>query len=220
MGLKYPNHVLASHINMIRCTPPTFTSNPILAIQHAITPYTDDEKGRLARSGWFADEGFGYNKQQSTKPQTIGFALQDSPVALLAWIYEKLHDWTDAYPWTDNEILKWISIYWFSTAGPAASVRIYYEAIHAPPGILGRKEATEYVPKVQLGIAHFPKDLTPVPKLWTKTMGPVVFESEQKSGGHFAAWEKPEAIVTDLRTMFGKGGPCFNIVHGSSGYSD
>lgn len=73
----------------------------------------------------------GYFNEQSTKPQTIGYALADSPVALLAWIYEKLHDWTDDYPWTEDEILTWVSIYWFSTAGPAASVRIYYEASHS-----------------------------------------------------------------------------------------
>lgn len=67
---------------------------------------------------------------QSTQPQPIGFALGDSPVGLLAWMDEKLHDWTDAYPWTDDEIPTWVSIYWFSSAGPAASIRIYYEAQH------------------------------------------------------------------------------------------
>lgn len=90
----------------------------------------------------------GYFHAQSTKPQTIGYALADSPVALLTWIYEKLHDWTDDYPWTDDEILTWVSIYWFSTAGPAASVRIYYEAAHSAQFRIGAGE--KWVPHVKL----------------------------------------------------------------------
>jgi hypothetical protein len=83
---------------------PSFLKNPLLAAEAALRPLTDREKQGVARGEWFDQEGFGYNLQQSTKPQTLGYALADSPVALLAWIYEKLHDWTDAYPWTDEEI--------------------------------------------------------------------------------------------------------------------
>ena len=128
MGLMYPDHVKASHVNMHRALAPKWTKNPWQAFQHAIRPYNEQEKKGFERSRWFANEGSGYNVEQRTKPQTIGYALADSPVALLAWIYEKLHDWTDNYPWTDEEILTWISIYQFSTAGPHASVRIYHEA--------------------------------------------------------------------------------------------
>lgn len=91
-------------------------------------PLTPAEKAGYAHSKWFASEGTGYYAQQTTKPQTIGYSMADSPVGLLAWIYEKLHDWTDSYAWSDDEILTWVSIYWFSTAGPAASQRIYYES--------------------------------------------------------------------------------------------
>jgi hypothetical protein len=73
---------------------------------------------------------------------------------------------------------------------------------------------------VPLGIAYFPKELTPSPKTWARTMGPVVYESDQEKGGHFAAWECPEAIVNDLNAMFGKGGPCFGVVKGQNGYED
>ena len=59
--------------------------------------------------------------------------MTDSPVGLLAWIYEKLHDWTDSYPWTPVEILTWVSVYYFSTPGPAATQRIYYEYEHRKP---------------------------------------------------------------------------------------
>jgi hypothetical protein len=88
MGLKYPEHVLASHINMLRCSPPKYSSHPLLAIQHDLQPYSEAEKRGIARGEWFIKEGAGYRWEQSTKPQTIGYALQDSPVALLAWIYE------------------------------------------------------------------------------------------------------------------------------------
>lgn len=96
---------------MIRANPPAWTSHPLLALTHSITPYSEAEAGGLDRAKWFLNEGSGYHKLQSTKPQTIGYALADSPVALLAWIYEKLHDWTDDYPWTDDEILIWVSTY-------------------------------------------------------------------------------------------------------------
>lgn len=91
VGILYNDHCLASHINMIRATPPKWSSHPLLALAHAVTPYTEDEKKGLDRMNWFLNEGSAYRLLQSTKPQTIGYALTDSPVALLAWIYEKLH---------------------------------------------------------------------------------------------------------------------------------
>ena len=165
---------------------------------------------------------------QSTKPQTIGYALADSPVALLAWIYEKLHDWTDGYDWSDDEILTWVSIYWFSTAGPAASVRIYYEAMHTPLSVSqaggsgystnAKHRTNQYLPRVPLGVAHFPRELTVLPVRWARTMGKVVWESEWDNGGHFAATERPDALVGDLRGMFAPGGPCQGVVKGRSGF--
>ncbi|KAI9694803.1 MAG: hypothetical protein M1822_000419 [Bathelium mastoideum] len=220
IGRQYPQHCMASHINLILAKPPEISKNPLLALQHAIFPYTQRERDGLKRSEWFEKEGFGYNLLQSTKPQTIGYALADSPVALLAWIYEKLHDWTDSYPWTDDEILTWISIYWFSTAGPEASVRIYYEAFHpeSPATATTYEKLRSWTPHVKLGMAHFPQELNVLPKTWTETLGPVVYHSEHDKGGHFAAWEKPNVIATDLHKMFGKGGPCYGIVNGKTGY--
>lgn len=101
IGLRYPQRCLASHINMIRAGPPTWTKHPILSLQHALTPYSQAERDGFQRSQWFLKEGSGYRMIQATKPQTAGYGLHDSPVGLLAWIYEKLHDWTDDYPWTD-----------------------------------------------------------------------------------------------------------------------
>lgn len=93
IGLLYPEACLASHLNGFVCNAPTFAKHPLLALQHAITPYTATEKKGFAQMKWFQAEGCGYAYEQSTKPQTLGYALHDSPVALLAWIYEKLHDW-------------------------------------------------------------------------------------------------------------------------------
>ena len=194
--------------------PPKLLSQPLLYAQHALTPFTPRDHAGFARTNWFLQEGSAYRLQQSTKPQTLGYALTDSPIALLAWLLEKLHDWTDSYPWTDDEILTWVSIYWFSRAGPAASLRIYYEATHVDPESNGvhRDRTSQWIPKVKLGLLHAPKELTVQPKLWGRTMGPVAWESVKEKGGHFFAWECPQELVGDLRGMFGRGGPCFGVV--------
>lgn len=172
MGILYPDDVLASHINMVRAHPPTFASQPALALQHAITPYTEAEADGIKRSNWFLNDGQAYRQLQATKPQTLSYAFADSPVALLAWIYEKLVDWTHNYEWTDDEILTWVSIYWFSAAGPNAHIRIYYEAQHNPTTqIPDRDRASQWVDHVKLGVAHFPNEITVVPRLWAKTLG-------------------------------------------------
>ncbi|KAF5372985.1 hypothetical protein D9758_001448 [Tetrapyrgos nigripes] len=213
-------HVKAWHTNMPSLgISPTLTSHPILYLQSLIKPLTAVEKAGLERSKWFNTEGRGYFAEQSTQPQTLGYSLSDSPVGLLAWIYEKLVNWTDAYPWTDDEVLTWVSIYYFSQAGPAASTRIYYEITHSPGGLsaLGEKP-----PRIPMGVSYFPKELIIAPRSWVRTVGNLVFESEHSSGGHFAAYEKPNEIVDDLRNMFGrkkgKNGPAFGVVSGRNGF--
>lgn len=121
-------------------------------------------------------KGRGYFLEQATQPQTIGYSLADSPVGLLAWVYEKLVAWSDNYTWDDDEgelvaselwtgrgskagiVLTWISVYWLSRPGPAASVRIYYEVANA----------SEYtnVPwsSIPCGMSFFPKELGLPPK--------------------------------------------------------
>ncbi|KAI9878205.1 MAG: hypothetical protein M1823_006989 [Watsoniomyces obsoletus] len=207
-------------------SPPSFISNPLAAVQHALTPYTAFEVAGQARTKWFREQGYGYGAEQSTKPHTLGFALADSPVALLAWIYEKLHDWTDNYPWTEEEVCTWMSIYWFSTAGPAANVRIYYEAIHTwddsgtetKVARVSREGLQRYIGGVKLGLSHSPKELRLLPHAWTRTQGDVVYEKTWETGGHFFAWEKPDHLVEDVRGMFGRGGGAQGCVAGKDGY--
>ena len=227
MSLLYPESCKATHINMIRAQAPTFSSQPLLAAQHAVTPYSPAEKAGTERTKWFAEEGSGYRLLQATKPQTLAYGLTDSPVALLAWMWEKLHDWTDSYPWTDDEILTWVSIYWFSAAGgPGPSLRIYYEATHPSPlservlNYVSRDRTQQWIGGgVQLGVAHFPKELRVLPRTWARTLGNVVFEKEHSSGGHFAAWERPQELVEDLREMYGRSGPRGNLVGRKSGHA-
>ncbi|KAI9047425.1 hypothetical protein LZ554_008869 [Drepanopeziza brunnea f. sp. 'monogermtubi'] len=217
IGIRYPDSCKASHINMLRADPPRALCQPLTWLQYMITPYTKRDKEGFERSRWFLNQGSGYRILQATKPQTIGYSLSDSPLALLSWIYEKLHDWSDQYTWTDDEILTWVSIYWHSTAGPIAAQRIYYEMVNAKGTTITDTE--RYVPHVKLGLAHFPRELIVIPTLWCRTLGPVVYEKEHSRGGHFAAYEKPEAIVSDLRAMFGRGGKAFSVVTGRDGYA-
>lgn len=224
ISLLYPSSCLATHYNMDVGDPPPSLADAAPVDSHPLpSEPSPRERNGKTRTAWFDQEGFGYNMLQSTKPQTIAFALADSPVALLAWIYEKLHDWADNYPWTMDEICTWVSIYWFSAAGPAAACRIYYEMIHdkygnyVPSDSLGRdfQGAVAGKPKVtrkwlkrdqgtgvKIGQSHFPGDIHVLPSAWTRTIGNVVFEKEHESGGHFAAYEKPEELVEDLRIMF------------------
>ena len=81
----------------------SFWKSPIQFIKFLVTPYTASEQQGLANFKAFSAQGDGYFKVQSTRPQTLGYGLADSPVGMLAWIYEKLVNWTDSYPWTDEE---------------------------------------------------------------------------------------------------------------------
>ncbi|KAI1413686.1 alpha/beta-hydrolase [Hypoxylon sp. FL1857] len=206
MGLQYPSHVVASHVNFILAKPPSPLRSPLLVLQYALGWYSAHEKAGLKRTGWYRSEGNGYGQIQTTKPHTPGFALADSPVALLAWVYEKLKDWTDEYGWTDDEVLTWVSIYQFSEAGADANLRIYYEARHKPGGGEDLTKILEWNGKVPLGISYFPRDVIVLPSSWGRTLGPVVFETRHEEGGHFAAFEKPEVLVGDLKKMFARKG--------------
>ncbi|KAJ7081575.1 Alpha/Beta hydrolase protein [Mycena belliarum] len=199
-------HSKAWHTNLVIGTPPADGSG-------SNTEYSPREQAALARTEWFTTKGSGYSQQHSTKPQTLGYSLADSPVGLLAWIYEKLVSWTDTYPWNDDEVLTWVSIFWFSRAGPAASIRIYFEYDLSKASIV-----TEPKSKIPLGLSHFPKDVLVFPKSWSRGLGNIVFEREHDGGGHFPAYEKPEQLADDLRKMFGRDGPAFEVVPGHSGY--
>jgi microsomal epoxide hydrolase len=190
----------------------------------------------------YVTKGNGYMRQQETRPQTLGYGLHDSPVALLAWIYDKMHSWADAYPWTDEEILTWVSVYYFSMGGPTASTRIYYEAsaprldINVESGLEGLgKKHDEPVPRnylsladimnacaprqVRFAVTRFKEELILLPWAWSRQIGNVVRETEYDRGGHFAAWEVPQLLAAELKAFLGRDGQAYGAVTGRDGYA-
>ncbi|GIJ82347.1 hypothetical protein Asppvi_000854 [Aspergillus pseudoviridinutans] len=229
MATLYPQHVKAVHLNFAPVAPPYPWRHPWIFLQSVLTlPFSPKSRALISTTLDYLNRGNAYMRQQETRPQTLGYGLHDSPVALLAWIYDKLHAWADDYPWTDDEILTWVSVYQFSVAGPAASVRIYYEAAQTPPAdapasTLKRVSTVDAISgsipgEVKLAVAHFKRELVKLPFLWCRSMGSVVRVSEFECGGHFAAWEVPELLAADVRSFLGKYGQACGAVTGKNGY--
>lgn len=141
----------------------------------------------------------GYSKIQSTRPQTIGYALVDSPVALAAWIYEKMWSWTDNGGTPEDAlsrsaILDNISLYWFSRTG-ASAARLYWESF----GAIAKSDPV-FLPA---GVSTFPHEITKAPKPWAqKLLRNLVYWNDCPRGGHFAAWEEPDLFVDEVRRCF------------------
>jgi len=200
MAQLYGNkHVKAWHTNMPVTGFPSITS-PIHFVTALLTSFSGVNLAQLKAVQKFQQDGRGYFFMQATRPQTLAYSLRDSPVGTLAWIYEKLVAWTDNYPWTDDEVLTWISIYIFSRSGADTSIRLYYEAEHA-------NEITERTwSSVPLGFSYFPGEIVTLPRSWSRALGNVVFEGQHEKGGHFAAFERPEDLAADLKKMFRRNG--------------
>lgn len=141
----------------------------------------------------------GYSAIQSTRPQTIGYGLVDSPVALAGWFYEKMWSWTDNRGRPEDAlsmdaILDNISLYWFSATG-ASAARLYWESFAA----IARSEPV-YLPA---GVSTFPKEITKAPRPWAeRLLRNLVYWNDVERGGHFAAWEEPDLFVAELRKCF------------------
>ncbi|KIW09246.1 uncharacterized protein PV09_00170 [Verruconis gallopava] len=216
MGRFHADHMRAVHVNMLAFQPSNVLKQPWLLLTALLPSFwpTKLERQGLKNGVQYTVDGNKYYEIQRTRPQTVAYCLSDSPVALLGWVYEKLIHWTDDYPWTPDEILIWISIYWFSRAGPGASVRTYFEAHDEDAQWRGAE--TEYRfwdwQKALLGTSQFPRDIINIPRFLARTLGKVVFERQHTSGGHFAAWERPDELVADLQDMFGPGGGAHGCV--------
>lgn len=151
----------------------------------------------LANRSRYAREQSGYAKIQATRPQTIGYALTDSPAGQAAWIYEKLAEWVDGDPEIVlglDAILDTISLYWL-TGNAASSARLYWESM----GDLGADVAVD----VPAGFSMFPADPAAAPRRSVeRVFRNVAHWSEPPCGGHFGAWEQPERFVADVRATF------------------
>ncbi|KAG6830006.1 hypothetical protein H0H87_009531 [Tephrocybe sp. NHM501043] len=159
-----------------RALPPSITSSPLLWLRHTLSSlpfvsYTKREQDGFQRHSWFLTFGHGYKSEQSTRPQTLGYNFADSPAGLFAWIYEKL--WNG--PTITSGLMTRISIYYFSRAGPAASLRIYYDAEQLAGGVdlfLQVKHT-----KIPVGYSYFAKELDMFPRSWFRLPN-LVFEAE------------------------------------------
>ncbi|MEY4239696.1 MAG: hypothetical protein RL339_2297 [Pseudomonadota bacterium] len=148
----------------------------------------------------YQDWDSGYSKQQSTRPQTVGYGLVDSPVGLAGWILEKIWAWTDnqGSPWdalSRDQVLDNMMLYWLPGNG-ASAARLYWESF----GSFAAQEIT-----IPVAASAFPREVLPTPRKWAeRNYRNLVHWGEVERGGHFAAWEQPDAFLQELRLSLGQ----------------
>jgi pimeloyl-ACP methyl ester carboxylesterase len=165
-----------------------------------------DEKDKRAMEGaqFYQQWDSGYSKQQSTRPQTLGYSLADSPIGQAAWILEKFYAWTDCDGHPENiltrdELLDNIMLYWLTNSG-ASSARLYWESFARSFGSEGDNSV-----KLPTGCSIFPREIVPTPRSWAEQRYKnIQYWNELDKGGHFAAFEQPELFVGELRQCFRK----------------
>jgi pimeloyl-ACP methyl ester carboxylesterase len=186
IAAQAPAGCIGAHLNFLRIAP----------TKEDIANADDEEKWHLARGRHYNAELSGYKQEQGTRPQTLGYGLADSPSGQAAWIYEKFHDWTDHAGTPEsilgrNEMLDIISGYWLTNTA-ASSARLYWEVQHA--------RATPPEVSLPMAFSLFPKDLFGASKRWaSRRFHDIVYWGTPASGGHFAALEKPELFVAEVR---------------------
>jgi pimeloyl-ACP methyl ester carboxylesterase len=201
MGRQAPEGLIGIHMNLL-----------VTALGGGPMPAdTDEEKAALAATQTFRATGFGYFLEQATRPQTIGYALLDSPVALAAWMLD--HD-TDAYEkisrafvedrpsgnLTRDNILDNISTYWLTGTG-ASAARSYWERGRAQAAAAGEAPAPVALP---VAFTTFPGEIFPAPRSWVEAGygSSLTYFNKAPRGGHFAAWEEPQLFSEELRSAF------------------
>lgn len=190
MALAYPDAVRGLHIAAV--------VDPVL--DHSAAPLTEAERAYQARvQKWSADEG-AYLHLQATRPQTVAYALNDSPVGLASWILEKFRYWSDAGPnlWDVfplDMLLDNINIYW-STQTIGSSMRLYHEARHLRAPLTASDRVV-----VPTAVCMWPKDLVTAPASWAQRFYNLQRYTVQTHGGHFPAWEQAALYAADLRAF-------------------
>ena len=189
---------LGIHLNMPSAGPtPEARENP-----------TARDEQAFAGGRHYQEWGAGYSKQQSTRPQTLGYGLADSPMGQAAWVIEKFHEWTDCDGHPENaisreELLDNVMFYWLTGSG-ASSARLYWESFNrAFAGGGGSDRSAEEKVQLPTGASIFPKEIVPTPRSWAEQrFANIVYWNELEKGGHFAAFEQPETFVAELRACF------------------
>jgi len=178
LAAEHPDQVAALHLTNVA---------PRRALTADPARLAPDAVAYLERSAqWFRSEG-GYIAQQSTRPNTLAVALGDSPAGLAAWIVEKLEGWSDESAFTTDELLTWVTAYWM-TGTIGTSFATYAEPVDLPDRV--------ETPTV---LSVFPHDIKPEPRSYAEAFLNVREYVEHPAGGHFAAWEQPEAYAGDVR---------------------
>ncbi|MDX1648826.1 MAG: epoxide hydrolase [Myxococcota bacterium] len=190
LGRLDPEHCVGIHLNMVMGFP-----------QQDLDGLSEKEKGWVQEAQAFQAGETGYQQIQGTKPQTLAYALHDSPAGLAAWILEKFRTWSDCggdveSVFTKDELLTNITIYWV-TGTIGSSVRLYYESMKS-----GRVGFTQGRVEVPTGCAIFPKEIYKLPRRWAESHYNVQHWTEMPRGGHFAAMEQPELLAEDVRAFF------------------
>jgi len=203
MGRQAVDGLVGYHVNLLTA---------VLAIGDHLPRESEQERAAAAAVATFRQDGFGYFLEMATRPQTIGYALLDSPVALAAWMLD--HD-TDSYykisrafvagapvgHLTRETIVDNITLYWL-TGTAASAARSYWEDGRALAAVLASGQAPPPV-KVPVGFTTFPGEIWASPRSWVETVYPgLAYFNEVDRGGHFAAWEEPELFATELRAAF------------------
>jgi pimeloyl-ACP methyl ester carboxylesterase len=203
MGRLAPAGLIGIHMNLLVTTLGAPTPPP---------GNTEEERAALEAINTFTTSGFGYFLEQSTRPQTIGYALLDSPVALAAWLLD--HD-TDSYykisrAFVDGEsvgnltrdnVLDNITLYWLTGTG-ASAARWYWELGQAQAQAAAAGQAPPDV-SVPVGFTTFPGEIFQAPRTWVEQSYPnLIYFNKADKGGHFAAWEEPELFSEEVRAMF------------------
>lgn len=192
LGYVYPEHLIGIHLNM----DPSWAKSPQQPDNLGDSPEIQQWQAQVQH--YLHEEG-AYSRIQGTRPQTLAYGLNDSPVGLAGWIVEKFRVWSDCQGdvervFSKDELLTNIMIYWV-TETINSSTRLYYETFHARSPLLGQIE-------IPTGIVAFPHELvTPVRSIAEQTFN-IQHWSTMQSGGHFAALEEPEVLVNDIRTFF------------------
>ncbi|MET0693375.1 MAG: epoxide hydrolase family protein [Propionibacteriaceae bacterium] len=195
LALHHPERIIGLHLN-----PPLAPPDP-----DTFDDLTEQEQRALDSLQHAQEWEDGYSAEQSTRPQTIGYALVDSPVALCAWIVEKFRAWTDCDGTPENaltrdQMLDDITLYWLTGTG-ASSARLYWESIRSVQQIF-TSSAPETV-SVPTGCSLFPAETIRPSRRWAaKRFTDIRFWHELDRGGHFGAFEQPELFVADVRDFF------------------
>ena len=189
IGLQDAEHCAGIHTNMPTVGPDRDTMDDL----------TEQEQDAIKAQQFYQDWDSGYSKQQSTRPQTLGYGLTDSPAGQAAWIVEKFYQWTDCQGHPENvlsrdELLDNVMMYWVGACG-ASSARLYWESF-------GRGGGGGDI-TVPSGVSMFPKEIFRASKRWVeRRFKDLRYYNTLDRGGHFAAFEQPELFVGELRACF------------------